>query len=128
MQNATTASLCSMFPCICGSPTRGNPPRAEILELPQGQARVPLIRQPEEVLVLVLVLVFFFTTFKNSYLTSERKLLRVGFTKSVVVILTFEEKVISILVPFPFGSVWVVVQGRGQSDTEIPATKKARVS
>ena len=117
-----------MFPCICGSPTRGNPPRAEILELPQGQARVPLIRQPEEVLVLVLVLVFFFTTFKNSYLTSERKLLRVGFTKSVVVILTFEEKVISILVPFPFGSVWVVVQGRGQSDTEIPATKKARVS
>ena len=97
VQNTITVHIyiCSMFPCICGSPTRGNPPRAEILELPQGQARVPLIRQPEEVLVLVLVLVFFFTTFKNSYLTSERKLLRVGFAKSVVVILTFEEKAIS---------------------------------
>ena len=69
------------------------------------------------------------------YLTSERKLARVGFTKSVVVTLTFEEKEMSIIVwAVPSDSytnlVWVLVvlQGRGQSDTRLPAAKSYRAS
>ena len=68
-------------------------------------------------------------------LTSERKLVRVGFTKSVVVTLTFEEKEMSIIVwAVPSDSytnlVWVLVvlQGRGQSDTRVPAAKSYRAS
>ena len=66
--------------------------------------------------------------------TSERNLLRVGFTKSVVVTLTVEEKVMSMMVSLSwfsyknFASVWVVLQGRGQSDTELPSTKSYTAS
>ena len=53
----------------------------------------------------------------------------VGFTKSVFVSSTFEENVMSIEVSAPLSScksfvcVWVVLQGKGQSDTRLPSAK-----
>ena len=66
-------------------------------------------------------------------LTSERKLLNVGLIMSVLVILTLEEKAMSIsvsaldIVLKSFACVCVVLQGRGQSDTRLPSIISAIV-
>ena len=76
--------------------------------------------------------IFCFYFYEN--LTSERKMLRVGLTKSVFVSLTFEENVMSITVSTPLSScksfvcVWIVLQGKGQSDTRLPSAKSKMAS
>ena len=94
--------------------------RAQRLELLQDQARGPLILQPK-------ILFDKSSQYPCFQPTSERKLLTVGFTKSVLVTLTFDEKFMFRYVLTVFSSyrnsvrVWVVTQGKMQFDTRLPS-------
>ena len=76
--------------CIYAQPKEGNSRRVETLELPQDPAKDPLNHQPEERKNRKNKVTHVFN------FTSDRKLERVGFSKSVFVTFTFEEKFMSI--------------------------------
>ena len=95
LQKCTSVVLIAVPPCDHKRPTGRSLLKADKAESPPDPARVPWTLQPK---VYYDVIVKFFNV------TSERKLLRVGFTKSVLVIQTLEEKAMSILVNWPLFS------------------------
>ena len=122
LEKCTSVILIVVHPCDQQWPTGGSSLKADKAESPPDPARVPWTLQPK---VYYDVKVNFFNV------TSERKLLRVGFTRSVLVIRTLEENAMSILVNCPlfsckyFVCVWVVLQGRRQSETMLPSIRSS---
>ena len=92
LEKCTSVILIAVHPCDQQRPTGGSSPKADKAESPPDPARVPWTPQPK---------VYYDVTIKLFNVTSERKLLRVGFTRSVLVIRTLEEKAMSILVNLP---------------------------
>ena len=114
---------CDYFPLYLRTTERRQPTKSWNTWTAPRPSQSPIDPPTWKILLLVFNVYVYFDP------TSERNLLRVGFTKSVVVTPTVEEKVISILVSFSsnsyknFVSVWVVLHGREQSDTELPSAK-----
>ena len=88
LEKCTSVILIAVHPCDHKRPTGRSLLKADKAESPPDPARVPWSPQPSKIFNV----------------TSERKLLRVGCTKSVLVIRTLEENAMSILVNCPLFS------------------------
>ena len=92
LEKCTSVILIAVHPCDHKRPTGRSLLKADKAGSPPDPARVPWTPQPK---------VYYDVIVKLFNVTSERKLLRVGFTKSVLVIRSLEEKAMSILVNLP---------------------------